>query len=124
MDQNQARAAAEKVMNDFGEVGVEELPRVTPVLAGIVLQPNTPNPFREQTVVSYRLRSAGHVRVQVYNIAGQLVNTLVDTHQGAGQYNVTWFGTDGGGRRVSNGVYFCRLQFEDHTAMRKLIKLR
>ena len=124
MDQNHARAAAEKVMNDFGEVGVEELPRVTPGLTGIALQQNIPNPFHEQTVVNYQLSSAGHVLIRVYNIAGQLVNTLVDAHQGAGNYNVTWFGTDRGGRRVSNGVYFCRLQFEDHTAMRKLIKLR
>jgi hypothetical protein len=124
MDQDQARVAAQQVMSDFGEVGVEEMPKSTAMLSGIVLQQNIPNPFVEQTLIGYQQDRAGRVSLRIYNIAGQLIKTLVDAQQEPGVYTVTWSGLDERGRRLSSGIYFCRLQSEDESALRKIILSR
>ena len=120
MDQDQARTAAVKVMNDFGEVGITETPTEGVAGQGLLLHQNVPNPFKEQTMISYQLDAAKHARLRIYNVAGQLVKTLVDTHQGPGSYSVVWSGTDEHNRSVSSGVYFCRLETEGQSDFRKI----
>jgi hypothetical protein len=124
MDQDQARLAAQQVMNDFGEVGIAEMPKSVGVAAGILLQQNLPNPFKDQTAIRYQLGRAGNVRLKVYNIAGQLVKTLVNARQESGVYDVVWSGCDDQSRRVPSGVYFCRLETDDHNAIKKMTILR
>ena len=124
MDQDDARLAALKVMDDFGEVGVAETPKNVGAVAGILLQQNTPNPFTEQTMISYQITTPGNVRLKVYNIAGQLVKTLVNGGQQPGVYNIVWSGLDDQGRRVASGVYFCRLETDDQSAIKKMTILR
>jgi flagellar hook assembly protein FlgD len=111
-------------MTDFGETGVAELPKEIAPLSQLTLGQNMPNPFTEQTVLTYQLPAAGNVCLKIYNIAGQLVKTLVDTQQGPGVYNVIWSGLDDLGRRVSSGVYFCRLECKTQSDMKKMTILR
>jgi hypothetical protein len=124
MDQDDARLAALKVMGDFGEVGISETPKDAQVFSGILLQQNIPNPFTDMTLISYQLIKAGNVRLKVYNIAGQLVKTLVNARQESGVYDIVWSGFDDQGRRVSSGVYFCRLETDDQNAIKKMTVLR
>ena len=124
MDQDQARLAAQQVMSDFGEVGVVELTKDQVLVPGIALQQNTPNPFTEKTTISYQIKTAGQVRLSVYNVAGQLVRTLIDAQQQPGLHSVVWQGLDDQGRRVSSGIYFYRLESEGHTEIKKLTVLR
>jgi len=124
MDQDDARLAALKVMDDFGEVGIAETPKSVVANTGVLLQQNMPNPFTDQTVISYQLTTAGNVRLKVYNIAGQLVKTLVNAGQEPGVYNIVWSGLDDQGRRVASGVYFCRLETDDLSSIRKMTILR
>lgn len=124
MDQNDARLAAQQVMNDFGEVGIAEMPKGIAPVSRVMLQQNTPNPFSEQTSISYQLGIPTDVRLNVYNIAGQLVKTLINAHQDAGFYNVIWSGLDNHGRRVSSGIYFCRLESEHQSDIKKITILR
>ena len=124
MNQDQARTAAVKVMNDFGEVGITETPMEGVAGQGLLLHQNVPNPFKEHTMISYQLDAAKHARLRIYNVAGQLVKTLVDSRQGPGSYSVAWSGTDEHNRSVSSGVYFCRLETEDQSDFRKITILR
>jgi hypothetical protein len=124
MDQDAARLAAQQVMADFGETGVAEMPKVVSPVSGILLYQNTPNPFAEQTQISYQLVTSGPVRLKVYNIAGRLVTTLVDQYHEPGQYSIAWSGLDEYGRRVSSGVYFYRLESDDESIIKKLTILR
>ncbi|MDH4211343.1 MAG: T9SS type A sorting domain-containing protein, partial [candidate division WOR-3 bacterium] len=124
MDQDDARLAAQKVMSDFGEVGIAETPKSVGAVFGILLQQNIPNPFTDQTVISYQLIHSGNVRLKVYNIAGQLVKTLVNDRQESGVYNIVWSGLDDQGRRVASGIYFCRLETDDQSAIKKMTVLR
>ena len=70
---------------------------------------NAPNPFNPLTSIPYTLPEAGDVRLTVYNVAGQLVRTLVDGCTEAGEHAALWDGTDDSGRSVASGVYLCRL---------------
>ena len=124
MDQDQARLTAQQVMTDFGETGVDELPKELTPVSQLMLGQNTPNPFTEQTVLNYQLPTAGDVSLKIYNIAGQLVKTLVDTQQRPGVYNIIWSGLDSLGRRVSSGVYFCRLECKTQSDIKKMTILR
>ncbi len=124
MDQDDARSAALKVMDDFGEVGIAETPKSIGPVSGILLQQNTPNPFADQTVISYQIMHSGNVRLNVYNIAGQLVKTLVNDDQKPGVYDIVWSGLDDRGQGVPGGVYFLHLETQDDFAIKKMIMMR
>ena|GEM_PF-1716640 len=78
------------------------------------LEPNYPNPFNATTALVYNLPAIGAqpapVRLEVFNILGQRVKTLVDTRQSPGRHTIYWDGTDEQGQPLSSGVYFCRLE--------------
>lgn len=124
MDHEQARAAAQTVMTDFGELAVAERPIESTQLSRLQLQQNRPNPSQGQTVIVYQIPHAGNVTLKIYNIIGQLVKTLVNEQQSPGVYQVTWSGDDDSGRRVSNGVYFYQLQLDEERRIRKMTLLR
>jgi len=70
---------------------------------------NSPNPFNPQTTVRYQLHDQALVKLQIYDVSGKLVRTLVDDVQTLGQYSITWDGTADSGREVSSGVYWARM---------------
>ena len=70
---------------------------------------NYPNPFNPSTLIPYQVPTAGRVRLEVFNVLGQRVATLVDEEQSAGVHTAVWNATDAAGRAVSAGVYFYRL---------------
>ena len=76
------------------ETGVDE--PVVPML--FALKQNAPNPFNPTTVIHYQLPQAADVKVEIFNVAGRLVRTLVDDAQDAGFRSVVWDGTSDDGR--------------------------
>jgi hypothetical protein len=83
-----------------------------------------PNPFRKQAFIEYQLPLPGNVRVVIYNLAGQVVKTLVDQEKGAGVHTVVWSAMDNSGRQVPSGAYFLRLEAGQHSVTRKLAVVR
>lgn len=88
------------------------------------LNSNYPNPFNPETTISYSLSSEEHVLIEIYNIRGQLVNTLKDQKQEAGYHTVTWNGRDNNNRPVASGVYFTRFRAGKHTSTKKMILMK
>jgi hypothetical protein len=82
---------------------------VVPIPETFELAQNYPNPFNSTTQISFGLPQASDVRLDIYNLTGQKVGTIIDGHFEAGQYNVTWNGIDNAGQVVSSGVYFYKL---------------
>jgi hypothetical protein len=76
---------------------------------GTRLRHNYPNPFNPQTTIAFELTIPGRVKLEVFDVSGGLVTTLVDDDMEAGPHNVSWQGRDRSGRPVSSGVYFYRL---------------
>ena len=76
---------------------------------GFALGQNYPNPFNPSTLIPYQIPTAAHVRLEVFNVLGQRVATLVDGEQSAGAHTAQWDATDAAGRAVGAGVYLYRL---------------
>ncbi len=88
------------------------------------LSQNYPNPFNPVTTIEYALPKRSHVKINVYNILGQQVRTLVDTDKAAGYHAVYWNGTDASGKSVSTGIYLYRIEAGDYTESRKMLLLK
>ena len=77
--------------------------------ARFALGPNYPNPFNPSTIIPYQLAASSAVRLEVFNLLGQRITTLVDGERPAGFHTATWHATDGAGRAVGAGVYIYRM---------------
>ncbi|MBI1804699.1 MAG: T9SS type A sorting domain-containing protein [Ignavibacteriae bacterium] len=86
---------------------------------GFALYQNYPNPFNPMTTIVYKLSAASDVRLEIIDVVGNTVATLVDQHQQVGAYRVSW---DAG--QHSSGVYFCRLQAGTTSMLRKLLVVK
>jgi hypothetical protein len=95
------------MLDAFGVLGIQEKPEQEPARA--LYLSVTPDPVVRSASISYVIPVAGDVKMQVYNRAGQLINTLVDAYKQAGSYTVTWNARDAQGVDIPNGVYFVRL---------------
>ena len=85
------------------------------------LNGNYPNPFNPETTISYDIKDAGNVRLDVFNVKGQLVRTLVNTDQAAGRYRVVFNGRDNNGNPLSSGIYLYRFTSGNYTNTRKMM---
>lgn len=88
-------------------------------LPKFLLFQNHPNPFSSSTTIDYILPRSGDVKLSIYNIEGQLIETLVDRFQAAGNHSVGW-----NAKRFSSGVYFYRIDTGSYTDVRKSIILK
>jgi hypothetical protein len=86
-----------------------------------LLEQNQPNPFRGATTISFELAHAARARLAIYDVAGRAVRTLIDEQQPPGRHEVLWDGRGPHGRRVSDGVYFYRLEVAGKTETRRLL---
>jgi hypothetical protein len=88
------------------------------------LAQNYPNPFNPTTAIRFDIREKGHVRLRIYNVAGQLVRTLVDGELEAASYTRDWKGLNDDGSKVASGVYFYRLEAGSFESVKKMVLLR
>ena len=82
---------------------------------------NYPNPFNPSTIIPYQLPVAGHVRLEVFNILGQHLATLVDAERSAGMHTAQWDGTDAAGLSVGAGMYIYRLSGSGMRVSRRMV---
>ncbi|MCK5620433.1 MAG: T9SS type A sorting domain-containing protein, partial [Candidatus Krumholzibacteria bacterium] len=86
---------------------------------------NYPNPFNPTNTIRYSIDKPAHVSLKIYNVAGQLVKTLVDGFQSPGKVEpLTWDGMNDKGQRVSSGVYFYRMVTKNFARTRKMVLLQ
>ena len=88
------------------------------------LRQNYPDPFNPATTIQYDLPYPALVTVEVFNVVGQKVRTLVSAAQPAGSYSVQWDGRDDRGRRVSSGIYIYRAYTNKDSETRKMLLLQ
>jgi hypothetical protein len=121
-------------VGDFGTILHTKTGGVTSVMqrsnifsppSSFKLYQNYPNPFNTQTILSFRLNNS-HARVtlDIYNLRGQLMTTLLDDQLATGYYRVIWKGTDQNGKNVGSGVYFYQIRVDSQKKGGKMILLR
>ena len=95
--------------------------RGTALPTDFALGQNYPNPFNPSTIIPYQLPVAGHVRLEVFNVLGQRLATLVDAERSAGMHTAQWDATDAAGRAVGAGVYIYRLSSGGVSVSRRMV---
>lgn len=95
-----------------------------PLPQSFSLSQNYPNPFNPTTTIEFRIASASRVSVDIINMLGQKVRTLVDQNLSAGSYATEWDGVDDSGRKVASGVYLYRMKSGDFAETRKMTLLK
>ncbi|MCP4633729.1 MAG: T9SS type A sorting domain-containing protein [candidate division Zixibacteria bacterium] len=95
---------------------IEADPSISSVYA---LLSNYPNPFNDATTIKYGLPESGKISIDVYNILGRKVETLVDEHQDAGYYSINWDAST-----YSSGIYFYKLTTNNKTLTKRMTLLK
>jgi hypothetical protein len=85
---------------------------------------NYPNPFNPSTTIAFSLLEPGNVSINIFNVKGEKVKTLVNQNFSAKEHSIVWNGTDDNGRRVASGVYFYRMISNDYSSSRKMILMK
>lgn len=120
-DQNREILQGARVaIPDLAPTGIEdeiEIPE------SIALGQNYPNPFNAETMIDFQT-NGGAVSLEVYDLTGALVRTLIDGSLEAGRYSATWNGLDENGNGVASGVYFYRLSGADSEHVKRMTLLK
>ncbi len=83
-----------------------------------------PNPFNPQTRITYHLAEPGRVLVDVFDILGRKIKSLVNRQQSAGSYDLTWYGRDDSNKQTGTGTYIIRMRTDDFVQMQKVLLIR
>jgi hypothetical protein len=88
------------------------------------LEGNYPNPFNPSTTIRFGVKEPGQININIYNLKGQLVKTLVNESLKAGYHSINWNGTDESGKVVSSGVYLYRMQATGINQTKKMMLMK
>ncbi len=88
------------------------------------LNGNYPNPFNPETTISFSVKETSPVAIEIYNVKGQLVKTLVNEVKASGNHTVVWNGKDNNGRNVTSGVYFYKMNTGKFSSTKKMILMK
>jgi hypothetical protein len=106
---------------DFTSVDIENND-TTPLTLGLLQ--NYPNPFNPETNISFQVPSPGKVNLDIYNIKGQKVKTLVNDTFNAGKHTVVWNGRDANNKKVASGVYLYKMRNGKYSSTKKMILMK
>lgn len=105
---------SKNIEGDLGSVPPED----------IVLKQNYPNPFNQSTLIEYKLYRRAHVTVEIFNVSGQWIRSLVEGEQSIGSYATEWDGRSDNGHELTTGLYYYRVAAGDHVKVKKMLLLK
>ena len=105
-------------------VPFEDQTSVAGPATGLRILTGTPNPFTDRSTISFSLEAAGPASLEVFDVRGRQVRTLVNGPRGAGEQRAVWNGRDDANRELANGVYFVRLRADGQEARGRVVLLR
>ena len=108
----------------IGTTRVEEDHTSAGIPATFALWQNHPNPFNPETEIKYDLPREAQVVINIFNIAGQKIATLIDGRVSAGVHAVSWKGTDDLGRSAPSGIYICRMAAEGNIFQKRMALIK
>ncbi len=99
--------------------GATEIP-----IASFVLEQNYPNPFNPSTTIRLELPKNDHVRIDIFNVIGQKVATLIEGKLSAGSHKLVWNGKDHAGLPVATGQYFYRMSTRGYSITKSMTLIK
>jgi hypothetical protein len=90
-----------------------------------LLAQNYPNPFNPETTIAFDMVEDGNVSIEVFNVRGQKVKTLINEHMTSGEnYTVVWEGTNDSNQKVSSGIYLYKMKAGNYSSTKKMILMK
>ena len=111
-------------IGDYAYISFKSGAGDSPVPLFTSLQPNYPNPFNPSTNISFILSKDMNARLDIYNVRGQRVKTMLNAAIGKGKHTLEWSGRDEHGRPVSSGIYFSRLTTPEGVFSHKMMLMK
>ncbi|MFZ5517833.1 MAG: lamin tail domain-containing protein [Candidatus Zhuqueibacterota bacterium] len=109
---------------NFAKTNVSfENPELANLPGQFKLSQNYPNPFNPETRISFQLPEARHVKLQIFNVLGKEIRTLVDEKREAGYHQLIWDGANGIGEQAPSGVYFMMIKAGEWQSSCKMMKI-
>ena len=105
-----------------GTTTASTTPNINP--SSFLLNQNYPNPFNPTTSISYQVQLSGDVTLNIYDVLGNRIKTLVNESKPVGDYQIKWDGTNQNGERLSSGQYFYQLKVGDFVSTKKMVLLK
>ena len=114
--------SADVMLNETSQpLGAVEIAAVPSEFA---LALNYPNPFNPSTTIKYQIANDANVNLDIWNLQGQKIRTLVGKEQKSGYYSVVWDGRNEAGQTVSSGLYLYRVQAGSFVATHKMLMIK
>jgi hypothetical protein len=110
--------------NNKKEIVVAEEVEAPFVPKAAALMQNFPNPFNPSTTLTFDVAQAGNVTIQIYDVSGRLVATLLNSYKEIGRHRVEWNGKNVSGSLVPSGIYFYRMRSAGYEATKKMLLVR
>jgi len=107
-------------MEFSGELSMSDIQKLT----SFSLNQNYPNPFNPVTMIHFEINEPGETRVDIFNLKGQLVNTLINKHLNVGEHQIKWDGKTIDGSLLGSGLYIYRVSINDKQMSRQMIMLK
>ena len=101
---------------------MNNIPHLRPY--NFLLYQNYPNPFNSSTHIFFQIYKGGDVSLEIYNLNGQLVKSLINKKHKEGRYDIIWNGSDENGHLVASGIYFCQFKVNGKVRINKLTLIR
>ncbi len=111
-------------VNTNGITSLEADPLTDGLLTEFALEQNYPNPFNPETNIKFDIPKESNVKLEIFNIAGQKIRTIINTKLSPGTYHYSWTGRKDNGKLVSAGLYIYRLVANNYISSKKLLLLK
>jgi hypothetical protein len=121
IDEDSLTTASSVWTFDVGYVAIDQYAQIP---TEFVLDQNYPNPFNPSTTIRYGLPEEANVSLVIYDVRGQVVQTIASEHHSAGWYDVVWNGQTADGKTISTGIYFARLVAGEYSQVIKMLYLK
>jgi flagellar hook assembly protein FlgD len=108
----------------YWDGGTTDITEDVTIVNSFELMQNYPNPFNPDTNISFSMHEASDVSIEIYNLKGQKVKTLFSDWVEAGEYSVSWNGTDKNNDPVSSGMYFYQMKTAAGVELKKCVLLK
>ncbi len=119
-----AKGLLESALLNYTPTGEGVLPAKGQMPNKFDLGQNYPNPFNPSTSIAFSIPSRQTVRLRIYDVLGNLVTTLINQEMGAGNYSVTWNGTNTNGAQVTSGIYLYKIEAGPYSMTRKMVLMK
>jgi len=124
MEKDQVKDVMDYLLNGYYSEETSSDEEYIPSISNMVSIENYPNPFNPETTFFFNLMDQSDVVLEIYNVKGQKIKTVINEELNSGNHKITWSGTDKSGTALGSGIYLYQLRTKDRSLTKKMMLLK